>query len=315
MNTPLPPTFYAKDFIETAEGLLFAVVTSGLVEAKVLCFLRYRKQQATWQKLDTDMANSFLQHQHPEYLHYSHHLDAHLHAVSPSKIIHHHQPQQRLQRLHQGQAKDAVEADLKQLLRLLDTNGLDLAQLGITGSVLPGIHNSGSDLDLICYQRSTFQNCRAIIKKLLKTEQLQPLSDSDWQQSYQRRSCALSYSEYHWHEQRKLNKAMINNRKFDLSYIDGGAINTPQQHQKLGNIKLQCQVTDDQLAFDYPSQFLIDHPQIQAVVSFTATYTGQAQKGETIEVAGTLEQSPQGQRIVVGSSREAHGEYIKVIRD
>jgi hypothetical protein len=37
--------------------------------------------------------------------------------------------------------------------------------------------------------------------------------------------------------------------------------------------------------------------------------------GETIEIAGMLEEDEHGnQRIVVGSSREAQGEYIKVIR-
>jgi hypothetical protein len=34
-----------------------------------------------------------------------------------------------------------------------------------------------------------------------------------------------------------------------------------------------------------------------------------------VEVSGIVEQSQQGvKRIVVGSSRESHGEYIKVIR-
>ena len=74
-------------------------------------------------------------------------------------------------------------------------------------------------------------------------------------------------------------------------------------------------MVDDTRGFDYPAEFKIDHPQITAVVSFTATYTGQAVNGETVAVSGVLEQSEQGvKRIVVGSSREAQGEYIKVIR-
>ncbi|MEY3107605.1 MAG: hypothetical protein RIT35_1783, partial [Pseudomonadota bacterium] len=46
----------------------------------------------------------------------------------------------------------------------------------------------------------------------------------------------------------------------------------------------------------------------------SATYTGQAVKGETVEVSGLVEQTKEGlKRIVVGSSREAPGEYIKVV--
>ena len=79
---------------------------------------------------------------------------------------------------------------------------------------------------------------------------------------------------------------------------------------------MQCKITDDSLAFDYPAEFKIDHDEISAVVCFTATYTGQALNGETVEVSGLLEQTEQGdKRIVVGSSREADGEYIKVVHD
>jgi len=78
---------------------------------------------------------------------------------------------------------------------------------------------------------------------------------------------------------------------------------------------LQCRVIDDARGFDYPAEFKIDHQQIGSIVSFTATYTGQAVNGERVAVSGMLEQSEFGvKRIVVGSSREAHGEYIKVIQ-
>ena len=82
----------------------------------------------------------------------------------------------------------------------------------------------------------------------------------------------------------------------------------------MGNVVLQCRVIDDEYAFDYPAVFKIDHHELDAVVCFTATYTGQAVKGELIEVSGQIERSSTGiKRIVVGSSREANAEYIKVI--
>ncbi len=78
---------------------------------------------------------------------------------------------------------------------------------------------------------------------------------------------------------------------------------------------MQATVIDDSAAFAYPAEFAIDHDILTSIVSFTATYNGQAIKGERVEVSGIIEQAADGsQRIVVGSSREAHGEYIKVIR-
>ncbi len=51
------------------------------------------------------------------------------------------------------------------------------------------------------------------------------------------------------------------------------------------------------------------------MICFTATYSGQAQTGEWIEVSGQLEETDKGyQQIIIGADREAKGEFIRVIR-
>ena len=308
--------FFSKDFIETAEGLIFAVVAQGTEHGKALCFLRYVKDDSGWKKVTTESANAFLKQHHPGYLHYSPVLDAHLHAVAIERIAKHHRPKQRLQQIMQINQQDAIEQDLFQLCNLLQQHGLDLTQIGITGSILVGVQKHSSDIDLVCYGRAVFHQCRAITRELIAQEKLQELNHKDWQESYQRRSCELSFADYVWHERRKTNKAVINGRKFDLNFIDDSHRPDVTGYQKCGAITLQCTVIDDTHAFDYPAEFKIDHEEFDAIVSFTSTYTGQAVKGETVEVSGIVEQTQQGvKRIVVGSSREAHGEYIKVIRD
>lgn len=306
--------FNAKDFIETAEGLIFAIVEQGTEQGKALGFLRYVKENSGWKKVTTDHANAFLAQHHPDYLHYSSVLDARLHAVAVDRIVQHHRPKHRLQQIMQKKQQDVVEQDLLALCMLFQQHGLDLTQTGITGSLLVGVQKHNSDIDLVCYGRSVFHQFRHITRELIKKGHLQELNDEDWQQSYQRRSCDLSFTEYVWHERRKTNKAVINGRKFDLNFIDELKRSEMTSYKKCGAITLQCKVIDDTYAFDYPAEFKIDHEHISSVVSFTATYTGQAVSGEIVEVSGILEQSDQGvKRIVVGSTREAHGEYIKVI--
>jgi len=163
------------------------------------------------------------------------------------------------------------------------------------------------------YGRKLFHQLRNIIKKLMLADKLQQLDDDAWLISYQRRLCDLSYSDYVWHEQRKYNKALINHRKFDLNLLEHAELES-LSYQKHGAIIIRAVVVDAQYAFDYPARFLIAHGKISEVVCYTATYTGQAEQGEMIEVSGQLEVSSNGQqRILVGSTREAQGEYIKVL--
>jgi len=309
------PVFYPKDFIETAEGLLFAVVIQGLEDGKVLCCLRYVLEDSGWKKYPTHAANTYLQAYHPHYLHFSMHLAADLHAVGVAHISKHHQPRRRLQNIIKAIPQDAVEQDVYQLAWLLKKHGLDLAVLGVTGSVLAGVHNPFSDIDLVCYDRTVFQHCRTLVRDLIAQGKMAELTETDWQQSYRRREADLSYEEYLWHERRKHNKAMINGRKFDLSLLNASEAET-EDCQKHGAIKMQCRIIDDTYSYDYPAKFITDHPTIQTVISYTATYVGQAQTGDWVEVSGNLEQTATGlQRIVVGSNREARGEYIKVKRE
>ena len=306
--------FLAKDFIETGEGLVFAVVENGTEQDKVLCFLRYRKNSEGWQKLTTLQANQFLENKYPEYLYYSVLKDAHLHAVPVGKIAKHFLPEKQLQALLQIPPGDPVIGDLQQLCHLLAETGLTIEQIGVTGSLLINAQKKTSDIDLVLYDRDLFFLSRNGIRKLIAAGRLYALSETDWREAYQRRGCELDFSEYVWHEQRKFNKAVINQRKFDLSFVDSRISLDSMHFKKIGAVKIQALVTDDSRGFDSPAVLEIDADQAQVAVSFTATYTGQAFTGETVEISGVLEHASNGsRRIVVGSTREAKGEYIKVL--
>ena len=305
---------YSKSFVETKEGLVFAVVENGTEQGKVLCFLRYITVDKHWQKVSTTHANQLLSDQFPQYLYYSKLRDCHLHAVSVADITVYHQPQQRLQDLLADKHTAClVERDCIVLCNLLQNTGLDMRVVGITGSLLIGAQTPSSDIDIVIYNQAVFNQARECVAVLIQQGQLTQLSHKDWQQSYQRRDCDLTLDEYIWHEQRKLNKGLINNRKFDLSLVTESS--SKGRYKKLGRHTLQCTVISDTKAFAYPAEFLLDDAVVKSIACYTATYAGQAVTGELIEAAGLLEQDEQGnQRLVVGSTREAQGEYIKVIK-
>jgi len=307
-------TYQAKDFIQTQEGFIFAVVDQGLEEGKVLCFLRYIPKGDAWVKVSTGEANAFLKQNAAQYLFYSKEKSAHLHAVLTHDIAVHHSPKKRLQTLLAKEKPDLIEQDCIALSHLLLRQGAPLDSMGVTGSLLIGAQNENSDIDLVIYGRENFQHIRKCIKVLIAEQKLGALQEKDWVDSYKRRSCDLSLQDYVWHEQRKFNKALINNRKFDLNLIEETVELPSVVYRKQGEIIIRAQVVDAQYAFDYPARFLLKHAQISEVLCYTATYTGQAEKNEEIEVSGALEVGSDGcRRILVGSTREAKGQFIKVI--
>lgn len=307
----------AKDFVETAEGLIFAIVESELEQGKALCFLRYiitETDGVNWQKVNTVEANQFLADYYPQYLYFSENKQAYCHALTLEQIYKHFRPKNRLKQLLTADQLDSVEQDCVSLCLFFQQHGLDLEQVGVTGSILISAQKQSSDIDLVFYSREVFNQARQITRQLIIEGYCSQLADNHWLESYDRRSCDLSYDDYVWHEKRKFNKAVINQRKFDLTLVNLSVRSDhPISYKKIQPIVLKAQVVDDSLSFDYPAEFVIQHPEINSIVCYTATYTGQAKTGEWVEVSGVVERASDGQRrVVVGSNREAAGEYIKV---
>lgn len=308
-------SFLPRDFIETREGLIFAVVDAVAEDGKILSFLRYvRSPAALPEKLDTASASRFLQDYHPHYLHHSLRLDVTVHAVPEASIVQHYRPRERLRQMLRAEPQDPMEARLVRLMRHLARCGVALDQCGITGSLLIGAHRASSDLDLVAYGRSVFHTARKVIERGLAQGVFGELQAADWAKAYQRRGCALSLDEFVWHERRKANKAMFEDTKFDLTLVTLAAAVDVSSWRKMGRMTLRARVCDDAAAFDSPARYLIEHPEVREVLVCTHTYVGQARTGETIEAAGYLEQDAAHQcRLVVGTSREAPREYVRVL--
>lgn len=305
--------YQPRDFIETPEGLIFAVVDRQLDAGRVPCFLRYRRERDTLIKLGTTAANAWLAARAPRYLFQSERLAAALHGVRPEDIHHHYRPRERVAGLLANPARDAIEVKARRCLEILLAGGLAPEDIGLTGSLLIQAQHPASDIDFVLYDRAALHRARAIVRDAIATGELAELTPEAWRAAYERRGCELSFDEYLWHERRKHNKGLCEGTKFDLTLVadqedaPGGPV------RKLGRVQVTATVSDAERAFDFPARYGLAHPGIAEALSFSHTYAGQALAGERVEIAGQLEETASGQRrIIVGSTREAAGEFIKV---
>lgn len=305
-----------KDYISIDDKLFFAVVSEYQEDDRVLTWLRYIKDKQGMHKITTEQARKLISDSYPEFLFHSQYADSDLHGIPLESISHIHRPDQAVVRLLNMTDPDNKQRDAIKILKLLLDTGIKEETIGITGSLMLDTHNEQSDIDIVIYGRDLFYKVRQSIKNYLESGVLEPLDDLLWKNAYQRRACELSFEDYCSHEQRKFNKCVSGTSKVDISMI-------PEVYQrfqengpfrKIGQDKVLSVVTDDTYAYDFPARYIIKHETINEIVSYTATYTGQALEGEKIEAAGYVEQGSDGKkRLLVGTSREAAGEYIRVV--
>ena len=310
--------FLPKDFVQTKEGLIFAVVSYQTHESKVGCFLRYIVDGDGWKKVDTQQANQLLKKSYSKYLFQSEQFDASFHAVELNDIVEHHQPEKKLKSVLNDVAMDQIERKLQQLIPILVQYGAEIESLGLTGSMLINQQKATSDIDLVVYGREAFRKTREAVRLAEADGQLELLSSVLMEENFNRRAGELSLDEFAWHENRKWNKAAIEGTKFDIGMVclENEIEHDEKQYQKQGSRTFKTKVIDDHRAFDFPATYVVDDEMTPEIVSFTHTYVGQAKVGEVIEVSGAVEcDIATGKcRLIVGSTREAEGEYIKVYR-
>lgn len=318
--------YLPKDFVEAGNGLLCAVVAEGQECGRVLVSPRYlRWANGELRKLSTPQSLQRVRDDYPHWMFHSPSRDVALSGIPVEEVV-------RLHRPTDGwQAASNVSPPVAAIFHQLAATFQPLAQeMGLTGSHLVKASGTESDIDLVVYGLENFALAQRLIASALaaKSDQgeevnhrqepyaLQELTESQWRTAFQRRDCnELTFAEYLWHEQRKRNKFSVAGIKVDVSCVDEPPLAAQHAGRKQGLATIGGRVTDATYAFASPAMWDIDHPTIERILAFTATYVGQAQAGELIEAQGQVEIEPSGrQRLIVGSSREARHEYLRVAR-
>ena len=166
-----------RDYVSTAEGLVFAVVDFGQEEGRILSFLRYqqiREVELTavsplrYLKLSTSEADALLSRSYPQYHYRSERRDTALHGIPEESMCHHWSAREGLLDLMHAEGSNRFQrAARKAVMQLID-GGIQIKNLGISGSLLLGAQGEGSDIDLVCYHNDDFQRARQLLAEYVR---------------------------------------------------------------------------------------------------------------------------------------------------
>lgn len=293
-----------RDFIEDNDGWLYAV-SSYDNDDRIGCVLRYvpdangtrvHPSGRRYTKYDFEEAYAHVARYKPAYA-------GLLHRVPKADVKQVLKPDLEIGRIA------AAHPRVKKLISLFS---LPEGTVGCTGSLLCGLENEGSDIDMVVYGRHWFA-AQALVRQGVRDGRIEGLSEEMWRKVYEKRKPEIPYDVFVLHEQRKWNRGQIEGTYFDILYTrsyDTISSAPAGRGQVLGKQTIDARVTDASLAFDNPAIYEVEHESFSRVLSFTHTYSGQALTGETIEACGVAEQHGDERWLIVGTTREARGEYI-----
>ncbi|MDD4652542.1 MAG: nucleotidyltransferase domain-containing protein [Methanothrix sp.] len=294
-----------RDFFRTREGWIFAVADYNHPHG-LRSMLRYIPDSAgerqadgkRYRKMDFDPAYEFLRRERPDWA-------QDLHVVPFSHV-------EKIFRPSEGLLTVAKQ-DLRvgKIAGLLAEAGVPWEQMGITGSMLLGLHGPSSDIDFVVYG-PTWWKARDIIAFAKSRGIIGDIDEPTWRKIYAKRKPEISFEDFMLHEKRKGNRGMIQGTYFDLLFTrEWDQIQTQLRGRPAGEGRIEAWVTNADFAFDSPAIYHLDHPEVKEIFCYSHTYAGQALPGETIEAKGVLEETARGLRLVVGTTREARGEWIR----
>ena len=329
-----------RDFIHTTDDLFFATTTYLHPDDRIISFLRYIPDQdgdrsldnKKYSKVDSNQAYEYLRNNFPEYLFDCEITNVEMMGVPTENVEKILQPTDRLRDIIEAQKRDKLLDKVVKLAGIFhEHTGISYSKMGISGSILPGLYNPNvSDIDFVIYG---LKNHREVMKAFenIKKENgiLKSIEGEYWKKLYKKRikDSSLTYEEFRWYENRKHNRGILDGTLFDiLQTKDWDEIHGSYaaiRYEPMGTVEIDCTVIDSLAAFDNPAVYKVDNVEIikgpkvpiTELASYTHTYAGQAREGERITARGKLEKVI-GQninyRLVVGTTRESIGEFIKL---
>ena len=311
------PTAIEGYYVESTEGLLFAV--KGLVHppGALIAYLRYAPQapgdrerngvryRRLYRFVDQER---FLREKHPLYLFFDPVFGEQLQGVLNERIGLIYEPCSRLAELRRRRKLDPRQATAVEFADLLVRRAkVPQTSVGISGSLLVGLHTPRSDLDVVVYGSEQCQAVHSALWDLLDESvgQVSRLDAEEMRQLYSSRSqdTPMSFEDFARLEGRKVSQGRFRGCEYFIRFVKAPAEVSEsygdRRYTSLGPAQIEAVVADAGEAILTPCTYKIDEARFVKpqqtetppldIVSFRGRFCEQARVGARVVAKGKLE--------------------------
>jgi len=304
------------DILETFAGSIFDV--KGLIHPpnSIIAFIRYfptvkgeRERNGTVYGKVYSLSERYelLKKRFPQYLVYDTVFDETLCEVPSGDVKKLYKPIEKLQELRSIKELDPLECKALEFVEFLkEEANIPLGSIGISGSIMVGLHRANSDIDPIVYGS---QNCRKVystLERILKSgpATLRPYTREDLASLFDFRSkdSSANFESFVRSESRKVMQGKFLGTDYFFRFVKSrDEINEGYgdvQYRNMGTTEVSGTVVDDSETIFTPCVYkldnthILDGPQvgyIEEIVSFRGRFCDQARAGEAVIARGKLE--------------------------
>jgi predicted nucleotidyltransferase len=325
-------------YLETQDGLFFAVKGLEHPPGRWIAVLRYAPDPEAGERMKDGVSyrrlyrfseqEKWIREMCPQYSEYDPVFQATLQSVPRYMVRRIYDPRRRFQDLMQASGRNALEEDAVAFLSVLHKEAaVPLEALGITGSMLIGLHTESSDMDVAVFGEANCFRVYRALRRLLDggtREDLGRLDAKGMEELYAQRAVdtKMDYLQFKNLEKEKVNQGRFRERAWFVRFVKDPeeARNTygKLRYMPLGRMNIQAFITDDRDAIFTPCRYALSEAcsvegerkeDLNEIVSFRGRFCEQARVGDRIMAAGTLEriQDCQGvtrHRLLLGNSPE-----------
>jgi len=313
------------DYVQTTDGLFFAVKGSMHPERLVVGILRYlpdpkgdRVLEGVKYKRVYDIGSTtdYLRENHPEYVNYIPRIGIELQSVPVSKIARFYEPRERLNEILCA-SETEVERVLADFVKALsEKSGASTGSFGVSGSLLIGLQTKGSDIDINVYGQA---DARRVYDSLIELrgalDWVKPLEGELFDSVLKSRwgDSGVSLDRFSKIESSKVLHGIVQGREYFVRLLipDDDYVSEPVKRATI-----RARVTDASKSIFNPCIYGVTQMsgdtdnQVTELKSYRGKFAEQVHQGDLVEARGAFEKVQRKDGVYYRLMLGASGDYL-----